>query len=300
MSKLLYSTPPKSLKSLQEWFAGIISQPLEDGSEIAKNAPNGRPIAREAARHIAPSPTQKPHERIRIYNQQYWWRLLKNLQEGFPLLVRLFGYHDFNRLIATPYLMRHRPNHWSLNYLGSRLPEWIKENYLQADAQLVYNSASLDEAFTASFIAPQHPPINVAQILQEGGTDRLLSLKLYLQPHIWIFRWNYDLFAFREEMLKEIPEHWSENDFPLLPKERPYSYVLYREKNNLIYWKEISSSQALLLQLFKKGCTVECACESLENENQSIYEEALQNLQDWFQIWTALGWFSEKQHLSIQ
>ncbi len=98
---------PPGLKSVQEWFGNVISSPLEDNNYIKTIAPSGYLIAEEAARYIIPTPNLRAHQRIQIYNQQYWWRLLKAMHESFPLVTRLFGYHAFNETIAIPYLYKY-------------------------------------------------------------------------------------------------------------------------------------------------------------------------------------------------
>src|ERR1700722_17761763 len=94
---------PSKLKNIQTWFAGVITQPIDSSSRINPKAPSGKFIKEEAPSYIRPSLKQESWERIQIYNQQYWWRLFTILHNDFPLLVRLFGYRDFNFKIAVPY-----------------------------------------------------------------------------------------------------------------------------------------------------------------------------------------------------
>ena len=67
---------PASLKNLQAWFGGVISQPIDVDSKISPVAPSGELIEEEAKHYIIPSKTLTPKDRIEIYNRQYWWRLL--------------------------------------------------------------------------------------------------------------------------------------------------------------------------------------------------------------------------------
>lgn len=288
---------PQYLKTVQNWFGSIISQPIDENSRIQPFAPSGRSIVEEAAEYITPSPTLKPYERMQIYNQQYWWRLLNILHENFPLVTRLFGYNDFNQEIAIPYLSKYPPNHWSLNLLGERLPKWIHEDYTLPDKQLLLNAANLDLAFCYSFSAPILTPLDAAHVLAEGGTDLLLSLPLYLQPYIFLFQWDYNLFDFRKTFLDESVEHWIDNDFPAMNQDKTYSFVLHRDQQNILYWKEISAAEYLLLTIFQSGSTIEAACEELENKQNSISQDASTHLQNWFHDWSVRGWLTTEKHL---
>ena len=159
---------PCSLKITQEWFAHVITTPLYEHDAIQPYTTEGLLVSEEAARYIVPSPTLRPHQRIQIYNQQYWWRLLNTLHINFPLVTRLFGRNAFNEQIAIPYLLRCPPNHWSLSLIGERLPAWISECYEEPDQTLVRHAAELDWAFTASYIAPQLPRLDLVRLTKEA------------------------------------------------------------------------------------------------------------------------------------
>lgn len=283
--------PPSLLRSTQEWFASIITSPLGDKDTIQERSPRGRLIAEEASLYITPGPTLPPHLRIQIYNQQYWWRLLNILQENFPLAARILGRPAFNQKIAIPFLLKHPPSHWSLNTLGTFLPQWISDHYQEPDRSLLANASQLDWAFMANMISQEQPPLNLTEII-EDTPEKLLSTTFYLQPYITLFNWNYDLFSFRENLLDHEPEYWINHPIPELTKERPYSFILFRLPNSNLAWREISKGEYTLLKKFQTGSTMGDACESIEAENDSLQEEIAENLQQWLQQWTQSGWLT--------
>lgn len=288
-----------SIKSTQEWFASIIANRLGENDTIQAYAPSGTLIAEEAARYITPSPTLRPHQRIQIYNQQYWWRLLNTLHSNFPLVTRLFGTHAFNEEIGIPYLLKYPPNHWSLTVLGERLPKWIEESYHEPDQSLIYNAACLDWAFMISFIAPQYPPLDLSNLIQ-GNPESLLSYTFFLQPHIHLFTWEYDLLAFRGSFLKHDADYWVEHRFPQLPKGKTYRFILYRNSKNNIAWRVITLGEYLLLDRFKTGSSITAACEYIEAQEASLYEQVAEHLQKWLQEWTQAGWLTLASHHEIK
>ena len=161
---------PKNLRKIQEWFGGIIAQPVDLNSRINPITPSGQSIEKESALFISPSPTLQPSDRIQIYNQQYWWRLFSSLHESFPFLLRLFGYREFNQKVATPYLVKYPPNHWALCFLGQRLPRWAEEEYHEGDKQLILDAANIDWTYSFCFISAHFRSL----------TTQSLSQKLYL------------------------------------------------------------------------------------------------------------------------
>lgn len=283
--------PPCYLRSTQEWFASIITQPLGKKEKIRSKTPQGTLIAEEAGKYIVPSPTLRPHQRMQIYNQQYWWRLLNTLHANYPLVTRLFGYPAFNEKIGIPYLLKYPPNHWSINLIGKQLPKWVKESYKDRDRSLVLNATYLDWAFMASFIALAQPGLDLSQMIKDNP-DNLLTTTFYLQSHIALFNWEYDLFTFREHFLKHEPNYWIKHRFPTLSKEKAYYFILFRNMNNHLAWREISKGEFILLQRFKLGSTMNDACDYVELQEATLYESVAENLQKWLQDWTQAGWLT--------
>lgn len=278
---------PAQLKKTQQWFGSVISVPLYNGSEINPIAPDGQPIAIEANTYIAPSPTLKPYERIQIYNQQYWWRLLSNLQDTFPVLTRLFGYDDFNHSLAIPFLTKLPPNHWSLTYLGYRIPQWIASDYKADDKILVYHAAEIDLVYQEAFLKPHLPPLAAT----DGDLD---SATLYLQPHAHLLHLPFDLLAFRRELLKHPPEFWYDNPLPQLKHEETHA-LIFRTLSGIIAWKTMDAAEYVLLEQFKGGITIDALCEWLERQAEEVRLPAEAHLQEWFQEWTVQGILTKEQ-----
>lgn len=277
---------PEHLLQTQQWFGSVISQWINSESTINPVSPSGKPLQEEAPIFIAPSPTLAPHQRIELYHQQYWWRLLNTLQESFPLTLRLFGYRSFNENIAKPYLLTYPPRHWSLNPLGDRMAEWVEKHYQKKDKALVLNSVTLDYLYIDSFIAKELPPISAED------ESCLNEKSLVLQPHVHPITLPYDLFTFRKAMLRESVEHWVENPFPSLPKKKRFYFVLARTRSNDVGWTEVSLAEFMLLERLKQPQTLEQLCEWLENQKREIVKLASENLQKWFQSWTARRWLT--------
>jgi len=227
------------LLGIQTWFASIITKPIREMD--AANIPlYPSKLVEEIREKIAPSPQLRSEERLGIYQQQYWWRLLKILQEHFPSLVRLFDYKEFNQKIAEPYLIECPPNDWFLSRLGSDLPQWLSKTYREKDAPLVLNLAYLDEAYNSLPFAEKIKAHSFSQ-----GSDR----KLFLQSFVHLFQFNVDLFDFRTKLLET-------EEFPELKrsaKKRFFVLFRYQEGN---HYEEISSSLFKLLLRFQKGASL--------------------------------------------
>ncbi|MCH9627532.1 MAG: hypothetical protein S4CHLAM2_11730 [Chlamydiales bacterium] len=270
---------------IQKWFGALISQPLQEDHKIAAQTPFGTDVKQEAKKYIAPSPTLAPFQRIELYHQQYWWRLLNCLQENFPLLARLYGYTNFNQSIGVPYLTAHPPNHWGLFQLGQTLPNWLREERF---SDLDCDAASIDAAAQRAFWVGGAEPVDFTTLSEK----EILSKKLTLQPHVKLFKLGGDLFTFRTTVLKEEVGYWEDNPFPEVKEGHSY-FVLYRNLENEVRWKELSFGEFRLLSYFNQGTTIQKACEKLEQKGGKACAEAEELLPLWFREWTFLKWFQE-------
>ena len=252
---------------LLDWFSQVLRRPLIHGQEP-------QALDSTVKRYISPGPKLTASQRIGIYNQQYWWRLLKVMQESFPLIARLFGTLPFRTEIATPFLCACAPDNWNLDYLGARLPQWLDDHYKGSDKAFVVSAAQIDWAFTRQFTAGQRPLGD----LSRAGED-----KIYLQPTASLWTLDYDLFPFRETLLQFPVEHWLENPFPALGKEGPYVYCLYRTSLGHLLWQPLSAAQYQLLCAFTQGMALTEAFAGIE---------AGEEVAIWFQEWTAWNWIT--------
>lgn len=273
---------PKALMERQEWFASIITRPMKRNSKMNLTSPTGAPMEEEAEKYILPSPTLQPHQRIELYNQQYWWRLLNTLHENFPLTLRLFGYRQFNKKIAIPYLTKFPPNHWSLNLLGERLPEWAESDYRGADSALVQEALEIDWAYIKGFFAAEHP---LAEGLQAESP-------LLLQPHLTLLSLTHKLPPLRDEIVEVDPKEVDREVFEKLEKKRYNYYVIFRNNFYNVSWKEIDDAEFQLLSLFENGISISEACQWIEESEPRIRQEAEKNLHLWFQEWSARSWLA--------
>ncbi len=273
---------PAELFLIQKWFAAIITRPVDLNSQMNPISPSGRFMVDEAKDFILPNAKLSSAQRIQIYNQQYWWRLLSILHQNFPALTRLFGYSDFNHTIGMPFLTDYPSRHWSLAQLGNQLSHWIDQYYKAEDKVLIAATAAVDWAYQALFFAPlpSYLPPSID----------LLSKKLTLQPHLKLFHFPFDIFSLRAALLKEEVEFWLESAFPVLMKERNYFFLLFRTGENQILYKEVEEAQWIFLDLISKGLSINEICDYLEKQEKKICSDAESSLDRWIQEWMNEKW----------
>lgn len=267
---------PNTLLEIQTWFAKIITSPLKESDQA--NLPIYQShLIDEICRRIAPSPQLKSEERLGIYHQQYWWRLITIMQELYPSLVSLFGYEEFNRLIAEPYLHDYPPEDWFLSRIGSNLPEWLKKNYLGKNSSMVLGLACIDLAYEQIIFTEIMPKIEPNEL------HKCESETLYLQPFVMLFEIDCDFFAFRTQLLEQPPGHWQTHNLPQIKKKRKKGFFVLFRKNEKDFYEQISQARFELLRCFQKGAKLNDLIPFL-----TVCEEIV----EWFQVISSRDWLS--------
>lgn len=272
-SKKLSKEPsvPRSLKSTLSWFASVITTPLNEDSKLQQEKKE------QASQYITDGPTLSAGERIELYYQQYWWRLLDNLQTNFPSLIRLVGCKEFNTKIGVPYLSAYPPSHWGLSKLGETLPKWIYDANPLPHIPYLSELATLDREANATFYSPSLPPLEV--------NNSLNMEDIAIQPFINLVKLKNNSIEFRERLLEKPPHYWQENPLPPLAEGMCF-LVIYRDPEQRVCWRKVSETEYSILLTLRKLTILE----ALAIMEETASQQELENIPFWFRDWTALNW----------
>ncbi|MCE5295311.1 MAG: putative DNA-binding domain-containing protein, partial [Chlamydiales bacterium] len=251
------------------------------GNSITHSLYDELPDAKE---YITPSATLTADERMRLYNYSYWLRLFDILEEEYPFLSRLFGEQAFRDTIAEPFLKAFPPSHWSLNLLGRDLVTFLDNTYHEPDRWLILQAAVIDKAHNQSFFAVTKPTIDLSTYNEEAA-EKLLDSPIELQTDVHLITSPGHIMNYREAFLKEPHEYWLENDFPILAKDRPYHFIIFRNIHLQAAWDELEPVEYELLRLIEKGFTIDQALDSVEVGDEAAF---------WVQKWLIRGWIIPK------
>ena len=105
-------------------MSAALFRPLTPQWGMQKHWTDGSRMQDVAAEFIKPNDRLTSFERLQIYNQQYWWRLLANFADDFRGLRAVLGERKFDR-VAVAYLEAWPSRSWTLRNLGSHLAEFL-------------------------------------------------------------------------------------------------------------------------------------------------------------------------------
>lgn len=273
-------TPPPGLARLQSLFGQSIRTPFSFSTGRFQCRKEEYPDWADLA--IASRKERTGRERLAIYNEQYWYRLLTVLQQDFPLLARTLGLWEFNQL-ASAFLDRHPSRSPFLHDLADGFVE-----FLGAEATLIHprlvQIAALETACLRAFHAPGLPPLNPDRLTPDQR-EALHDTPLILQPWLTLLEEDWNLMACRisgEDREKVAP--------PFL--DRKGYWAIYR-KGLEVAWHELEPAQFDLLHRLRSGYSLGSACEAMaENREAADLESLMAGIPAWFETWTRLQWFA--------
>jgi hypothetical protein len=122
--------------------------------------------------------TMTPADRLDVYANMYFFRLLDCLKEDFPKLLEALGAGRFHNL-ATDYLLACPSVHPSLRYVGARLPGFLARHGLGRECPILADLARLEWARADLFDAADAAPLtreHLATLPQDEAGDVHLKL----------------------------------------------------------------------------------------------------------------------------
>lgn len=119
------------LRATQERFWSLVT------------APEGVPEQPWIASAVRGDARASAHERLSVYANMYFFRLLENLSLDFPTLYAVLGDRVFHNLI-TDYLAACPSSDASVRNVGSGLPLYLRDHALQLEHPWLSDLAALD------------------------------------------------------------------------------------------------------------------------------------------------------------
>jgi len=179
-----------ALQGTESLFWDLITAPegVRPGLETLVRDGKAAPSAIDAL--IAGDERLPAAERLDIYANMYFFRLLDCLREDFPRLASALGEDRFHNL-ATDYLMAHPSENPSLRYLGRRLPEFLAGHSLARESSCLADLALLEWTRADLFDAADARPLgrdDLGRLSQEQAGD----LTLRAVPAFLLLRLDHD------------------------------------------------------------------------------------------------------------
>ena len=248
------------LRETQERFWRLITAP--EGVEKGLGQLGIQPADLETI--ICSDERRTAVERLDIYANMYFWRILDVLRDLYPRTTVVLGDGAFHNLV-TDYLLSHPSSHPSLSRVGAQLPRFLRERPDAARPWLA-DLAELELARNEVFDLADAEPLTI-DVLRELPPEQFGSLELPLIPACRILRlgWAVDDAWDRAEPPEGEGASTEEAREIDPPAEGERAILVWRGGFNVddIYHRALDGREAEALGLLEKGTTFGLVCEWL-------------------------------------
>jgi hypothetical protein len=191
-------------------------------------------------------------ERIGIYADAYFFRLLDCLGEEFPSTLAVLGADNFAAL-AKRYLLDYPPTEPSILYAGRYLADFLSDHPFVQRWPFITELARLERAVLDVFHAPDAPALDV-QALREVPSEEWPAVKLQAHPAVEIVHCKWRL----SDILQAVEQGREWND----PEHEDASVLVWRQ-NAVVYYRSLESLERDALVMVKEGASFALICESV-------------------------------------
>jgi Putative DNA-binding domain len=266
--------PSPSLADLQRWMRWALTHPLGVSRATAAERLAGFPRRFEhPGMSVLPwiaadtLPGRTALDRLAVYGNGYFARLLGTLQLAYPRLESALGAGPFRELIAA-HLLRRPSTSPSLADLGAGMATTLRESRLAAGSPWVVDLACLERAAAEVWLAGTGPFPPLAPPPGTGWDDA----RLELSPAVRLLDLGWDVAA------------WKPGAAP--PEAREHLLVVWRTGSSTEV-EALETGPGLLLGALADGSSLAEACGIAEFSGLSA--ESVGVL---FSEWTGRGWFA--------
>ena len=286
------TTEPCNLHRVQRWMQSVITHP--DGiiggieSDGAKQEIDVSPETVEQV--ITPSRALTSIERLEIYGNAYYARLLECLRDEYPALVHALGEETFSGF-AFGYLQAYPSVSYTLCELGKNFPRYLAETKPADDTdgepswpELMVDLARLDRIYSDVFDGPGDEgeslltPDDLASIPPEGLADIRLVPARSLRLETFRFPVHEYASAVRQNTEAE------------LPAAEP-TYLAISRREFVVRRRALSAVQYELLTAILAGARLGEAVQTAVTESDVPVDPLAEHLSDWFAEWAADRFF---------
>ncbi len=274
------------LGELQSRMARALFRPLDKTWSMDRRLGETPSAQAEAELYIRANQRLSAFERLEIYNQSYWYRVLDVLSEDFPGLCAILGRKGFTAL-SFAYLTACPSRSFTLRNLGSRLPRWLSTHpeFITEAPRLALDMARLEWADVEAFDGEECAPMEIGLALSQGGEARV-----GLQPHLTLLECAYAV----DELRLEIDE-LGESRFAQgrararrMSRTAPEPHFIAVHRHELcVHYRRLAAPEYHLLRALGRGMSLTAALDATLRRSGELRTEWVQ---EWFAIWARLGW----------
>jgi len=276
------------LGRIEAWLVAVTTDPAGISAGIERAAALGTPVraVSELERLVTRGPHLSALERLAIYGDGYFARLVECLLDDYPAVAQLLGSEAFEAL-ARAYIAAHPSRSPSLNAYGAQMPELLRSRH-EPWAPFAAELAELEWALVTVIHAETRPAL-APDALARVRPEDWARARLVPSPALSVLTFRYPVNAFYQA--------FRAGNAPILPAPEPSAVAVHRAGLKL-YRHDLQPLAAHLLAALVRGELLGVALEGLEHAaSPEALASAQSRLSEWFSGWVSAGFFSSLEGL---
>jgi Putative DNA-binding domain len=311
--------PPPPLDVVQQWFQAVVTHPA--GVAAGAASPAAQRLVRldrgALERLVRRSRRLTAEQRLEIYANAYYARLLECLRDTFPVLAQVLGAEVFDSF-GFDYLQRYPSRSYTLYRLAESFPRFLDETRPEqppaagaagaarpAWPDFLIDLAILELAIAEVFDGPGvegEPLLAAADLLARRAGGDFAATRLAPVPCLRLLRFSYPVNAFysaaramRSRQPVESPETFDarpETAAADLPLPDPgEEHIALSRTDYVVRRYPLAPFEAAVLAALVAGATVGEAIGRAATASDLPDDELAAQLDAAFRRWTAAGFF---------
>lgn len=293
------------LDRLQRWMMSVISNvggTVEgiESARVQRNAASGDiDVALEDIERVVSRSAQLTSiERLQVYSNAYYARLIECLQEEFPTLTHTIGNDAFANF-AIDYLNASPPHSYTLAMLGESFPSFLQDtrpekptgNDTPDFADFLIDVALLERTYSEVFDGPGNETLDGessrgldADALSKLTVDQCAGARLIPASSLRMMTLRFPVHEYATSV--RVGEH------PAIPAPQQTRLIISRHEY-IVRRRAVSEDEFRLLETIIAGATIGEAIEDMMNGSEISMDQCAVQLGEWFGHWATLDVFQE-------
>ena len=228
---------------------------------------------------VQPSVLRSPEERLAVYAETYFNRLIRILREQYVGLDYALG-ADF-RAVMTRYLHGNPSRHYRLAPLGRKLPHWLPSEALDRHDTAFLSELAMLECAVRDTFDERGSDVLAPESMAAIPPEEWANVCLELIPACRLVASTYPVNRFFTGVIK--------GEKPALPSASASWTLVWRQEYR-VWRSSLCREQYLILKALQGGQTLGLALEACIDAGGDP-ERVLGEVSVWFRDWTADGVF---------
>jgi hypothetical protein len=195
-------------------------------------------------------------ERVDVYANMYFFRILEALGDEYAKIVALMGGDAFHNLV-TDYLLACRPAHPSLREVGARLPAYLATHPLGEDRPWLSELARLDRLRLELFDGPDAETLTLDQV-RGLPPEALPELALRAVPCHAVLKTEHAIAPLWRGLEQSSISDEISGDPPNVPET-----ILVWRQGLTVFHRVLDPDEIACLRLMRDGATFAVVCEQV-------------------------------------